>query len=133
MEVKDLHLVEEPKKVLRMNPKKFALWLFIVSIVMIFASLTSAYIVKMADGEWLIYDLPTIFWINSIIILMSSATMQWAVVSARKDNITIRPPVKLCQRQAIHTRPAGDLRSVKIFGEPDRPHPERALLSSRLL
>ncbi len=87
MEVNDLHLVEEPKKVLGMNPKKFALWLFIVSIVMIFGSLTSAYVVKMADGEWLIYDLPTIFWINSMIIMVSSAAMQWAVVSARKDNI----------------------------------------------
>ena len=39
-----------------MNAKKFALWLFIVSIVMIFASLTSAFLVRRAEGNWIIYE-----------------------------------------------------------------------------
>jgi cytochrome c oxidase subunit 3 len=34
---------EEPQQTLAMHPKKFALWLFIVSIVMIFAAMSSAY------------------------------------------------------------------------------------------
>ena len=74
------------KKTTSMNPKKFALWLFMVSVVMIFASLTSAYIVRQAEGNWYIFDLPILFYISSGVILLSSATMQWAVSEAKKDN-----------------------------------------------
>lgn len=78
---------EEPQQPLAMHPKKFAVWLFIVSIIMIFAALTSAYIVRRAEGNWLEFQLPTIFWINSAILLASSVTMHWAYVSAKKDNL----------------------------------------------
>jgi cytochrome c oxidase subunit III len=71
---------------LSMHPKKFALWLFIVSIVMIFAGLTSAYLVKQADGGWLIFELPPIFYVSSVVILLSSGTMHWAYLSAKKSN-----------------------------------------------
>ncbi len=74
------------KKSASMNPKKFALWLFMVSVVMIFASLTSAYIVRQAEGNWYIFDLPLVFYISSVIILLSSASMQWAITEAKKDN-----------------------------------------------
>lgn len=73
-------------KTLSMHPLKFALWLFIVSIVMMFAALTSAYIVRQAEGDWLIYELPTIFLINTIILLSSSVTMHIAYSAAKKDN-----------------------------------------------
>jgi cytochrome c oxidase subunit 3 len=79
-------LNEQPNNTLSMHPKKFALWLFIVSIVMIFAGLTSAYLVKQAEGGWLLFELPIIFYISSALILMSSATMHWAYISAKKDN-----------------------------------------------
>jgi cytochrome c oxidase subunit 3 len=77
------------KKTSSMNPKKFALWLFMVSVVMIFASLTSAYIVRQAEGNWYIYDLPMVFYTSSVVILLSSATMQWAMVEAKKDNFVM--------------------------------------------
>ena len=78
---------EEPQQPLAMHPKKFAVWLFIVSIIMIFAALTSAYLVRRAEGNWLEFELPAIFWINSAILLGSSVTMQWAYFSAKKDNL----------------------------------------------
>lgn len=78
---------EEPRPTLSMHPKKFLLWLFIVSIVMLFASMTSAYIVRQGEGDWLEFELPTLFWINTGVLLLSSATMHWAYVSARKDNL----------------------------------------------
>lgn len=77
--------IEEPKATLSMHPKKFALWLFIVSIVMLFAALTSAYIVKQADGNWLSFKLPEIFVINTIVIALSSLTMHLAYLAAKKD------------------------------------------------
>jgi cytochrome c oxidase subunit 3 len=71
---------------LAMNPKKFILWLFIVSIVMIFAALTSAYIVRQADGNWLEYELPQMFYVSTALIFVSSLTMHWALLSAKKNN-----------------------------------------------
>ncbi len=71
-----------------MHPQKFALWLFIVTVVMVFASLTSAYIVRQAEGNWLDFDLPSIFWISSLMIALSSVSFQWAYAEAKKDEFT---------------------------------------------
>lgn len=79
--------MDQPKKTLAMNPKKFALWLFIVSIIMIFAAMTSAYIVRRGDGNWLVVQFPPIMYINTAVIMLSSVTMQWAYFSAKKDNL----------------------------------------------
>lgn len=70
-----------------MHPKKFIVWLFIVSIVMIFASLTSAYIVKQSEGNWLIFDLPIMFVYSSVVVFVSSIAMQYAYWSAKRDNL----------------------------------------------
>jgi cytochrome c oxidase subunit 3 len=73
-------------KILSMHPLKFALWLFIVTVVMIFAALTSAYIVRQSEGNWLIFELPSIFTINTIILVASSVTMHLAYLAAKRDN-----------------------------------------------
>lgn len=83
----EFKIVEEPKKTLAMNPKKFAMWLFIGSVVMLFASLTSAYIVRQAEGNWLYFELPPILTVSTVVILLSSLTMQWAYWSAKKDKV----------------------------------------------
>jgi cytochrome c oxidase subunit 3 len=82
----EIRIVEEAKKPMSMQPKKFALWLFIVTVIMIFAALTSAYIVRQSDGNWVIFDLPNLFLITTGIILVSSATMHWTYLSVKKDN-----------------------------------------------
>ncbi|GAB2498510.1 MAG: cytochrome oxidase subunit III [Cytophagales bacterium] len=82
-ELKYVDMVEQP---ISMHPKKFALWLFMVTVVMLFAAWTSAYIVRQAEGNWLEYDLPQVFWITSGIVVLSSIALQWAYFSAKKDN-----------------------------------------------
>ena len=69
------------------HPLKFALWLIIGSIIMMFAAWTSAYIVRKEEGNWLEFDLPSVFLINTVILVLSSFTMQWANYSAKKDNL----------------------------------------------
>jgi len=59
-------------KVKRIHPKKFALWMALVSIVMFFSAFTSAYIVRKAAGNWLSFPLPIQFYISTIFILSSS-------------------------------------------------------------
>ncbi len=79
---------QAPRRPLSMNPRKFILWLFIVSISMLFAALTSAYMVRKSEGNWLNVEMPTLFWISSAIILISSLTMHLAVRSAGKDDFS---------------------------------------------
>lgn len=88
-DLKDLRIVEEAKKPLSMNPKKFALWLFIMSVIMLFGAWTSAYLVKRADAGWAEIVLPDQFWINSGIVLLSSLFMVWAYRLARHDKMEL--------------------------------------------
>jgi cytochrome c oxidase subunit 3 len=60
----------------KIHPHKFTLWVGIGSIVMMFAGLTSAYIVKRNQAGWVSYDLPNAFWYSTIVILLSSLTVQ---------------------------------------------------------
>jgi len=80
-------LPDEPQPTLSMNPKKFMMYLAIASIIMIFAAFTSGYIVRRAEGNWLTFDLPAMFNISSILIVLSSLTMHWAFLSAKKNQI----------------------------------------------
>jgi cytochrome c oxidase subunit 3 len=48
----DIKIVEEAKQPLTMNPKKFAMWLFIVTVLWFLQRLSSAYIVRQAEGNW---------------------------------------------------------------------------------
>ncbi|MBC5773769.1 cytochrome c oxidase subunit 3 [Pontibacter sp. KCTC 32443] len=71
------------------HPLKFTLWLIIISILMMFGAFTSAYIVRREEGNWLEFDLPSMFVINTVIILLSSVTMQWAYFAAKKNNLNL--------------------------------------------
>jgi cytochrome c oxidase subunit 3 len=59
----------------RIHPHKFTLWVGIGSIVMMFAGLTSAYIVKRNLANWITFDIPTIFWYSTVVIILSSLTI----------------------------------------------------------
>lgn len=72
----------------RVNPLKFMLWLLIVSIIMMFAAFTSAYIVRREEGNWLEFELPSVLLVNTILLVLSSIFLQWAYVSAKRDSLT---------------------------------------------
>ena len=70
----------------RKKTAKALLWIGIVSIVMLFAGLTSAYIVRADTGNWLRFDLPDIFFASTAVIITSSITLYLSVLSAKKNN-----------------------------------------------
>lgn len=74
-------------KLKSVNAKKFALWLFIVSICMLFAGLTSAYIVKKSDGRWLQFDMPDMFLYSTLVLVLSSVAMHWTYLKARDNSL----------------------------------------------
>ncbi len=63
--------MEQRKKI---HPHKFTLWVGIGSLVMMFAGLTSAYIVKRNQANWQTFDLPVLFWYSTAAIIVSSVT-----------------------------------------------------------
>ncbi|MCE2847240.1 MAG: cytochrome c oxidase subunit 3 [Sphingobacteriales bacterium] len=65
---------------------RILLWLGIASIVMLFAGLTSGYIVRQAEGNWKHFELPVAFTVSTIVILVSSLSMHAALLSARKND-----------------------------------------------
>jgi cytochrome c oxidase subunit 3 len=65
----------------RIHPHKFILWIAIASIVMMFAGLTSAFIVKSNLVGWKNIVMPKIFGFSTAAIVLSSLTVQMAVRS----------------------------------------------------
>lgn len=85
----DIAVTNETRPVGRnkIHPHKFALWVACASIVMLFTAFTSAYIVRQAAGNWLEFRLPSLFFVSTGVILLSSATLQasyWSFKKGRK-------------------------------------------------
>lgn len=68
----DLIMTSQQKKI---HPHKFTLWVAICSLIMMFAGLTSAYIIRRNQANWLTIDIPVIFYYSTAIIILSSVTM----------------------------------------------------------
>jgi len=73
----------------RLNPRKFNVWLLIVGSVMLFAGLTSAFIVRKAEGNWNEFELPPQFFYSVLAAVAGSITMFMAYRAAKNDNIRL--------------------------------------------
>ena len=51
------------------------LWVSMISMVMFFAGLTSAYVISMKRDDWVSFDLPDAFFISTVLIVASSITL----------------------------------------------------------
>lgn len=71
----------------RLHPLKFTLWVAIASILMMFAGLTSAYIVKSNFTGWRAMTVPGIFWISTIVIILSSVSMHFALRAFKRNEM----------------------------------------------
>ncbi len=79
--------IEEQGQI-RNKTAKPLLWVAMAGMTMIFGSLTSAYIVRQADSDWLAFELPSVYYISTAIIILSSITLFFADYAAKKDNQT---------------------------------------------
>ena len=71
--------------VIKNRPLKQLLWVGIAAIAMFFAGLTSAYIVRKAEGNWTEFVLPDWFWYSAITIVISSVVLILAKQKIKKD------------------------------------------------
>lgn len=66
---------------------KMMLWFAMISIVMVFAGLTSAYVVSKSRPDWLKdFTLPSAFIASTVVMLLSSVTFHLAKKAIQKDN-----------------------------------------------
>jgi cytochrome c oxidase subunit 3 len=71
----------------KIHPHKFTLWVAIASILMMFAGLTSAFIVKSNLVGWRDIKMPNVFWVSTAVILVSSLTIQMALRAFRQRDM----------------------------------------------
>ena len=76
----------EEKLELTRKAKRGLLWFGIISILMLFAGLTSAYMVRQGEGKWVQFALPNLFIVSTVLIVLSSISLQWGVASIKKNN-----------------------------------------------
>jgi cytochrome c oxidase subunit III len=72
----------------KIHPHKFALWVGIGSIIMMFAGLTSAYIVKSGQPAWQNVQTPMLFWVSTAVLLISSVVLQAALRSFKQREMS---------------------------------------------
>jgi cytochrome c oxidase subunit 3 len=62
------------------SPKRYytGMALGIVSILMFFMALASAFLVRRGSGDWVPIHIPALIWINTAVLLISSATLEMA-------------------------------------------------------
>ena len=66
---------------------KTMLWVGMISMFMMFAGLTSAYIVSKSRPDWLVdFELPFAFALSTIVMVLSSFTYHFALAAIRKDD-----------------------------------------------
>lgn len=63
---------------LREDQLKLALWMFLATVTMLFAAFTSAYIVRRSGTDWRHMALPSILWLNTLVLGMSSVAVEFA-------------------------------------------------------
>jgi cytochrome c oxidase subunit 3 len=65
---------------------KLGMWVGIAGIVMVFAALTSALVVRSGlSGDWVAVELPPVLWLSTALLLVSSVTIEMAKRLQRRD------------------------------------------------
>lgn len=69
------------------SPARIGVWLLVAAITILFAAFTSTYLVRRGEADWRVGPLPPVLWVNTAVILLSSASMEWARVWGRRGRI----------------------------------------------
>jgi cytochrome c oxidase subunit III len=70
----------------RGEPYQFMLWLGILGSVLLFLFLMMAYTVRKSSTDWADVALPRVFWLSTVVMLLSSLTLHWANKAFRNES-----------------------------------------------
>jgi len=77
--------LEKELTVGRKKSAKPMLWVSMISMVMFFAGLTSAYVISMKRDDWVTFELPNAFYISTLLIILSSISIGMSQRFIKKD------------------------------------------------
>ena len=83
-----MDIVSNQQQQQKIHPHKFTMWVAIGSIIMMFAGLTSAFIVKSNQVGWKPLVMPKIFWVSTAALILSSITIQMALRSFKQREMS---------------------------------------------
>jgi cytochrome c oxidase subunit 3 len=66
----------EDDQSLGVDSARLALWIVLATVTMLFAGLTSAYLVREVSSDWEPIPLPPVLWVNTAVLLTTSATLE---------------------------------------------------------
>jgi cytochrome c oxidase subunit 3 len=55
---------------------QLGVWMFLATILMLFAAFTSAYVVRRSGSDWASIDLPQMLWVNTAVLIASSLALE---------------------------------------------------------
>ena len=70
---------------LREEQVRLGLWMFLGTVTMLFAAFTSAYIVRRSGSDWRHVALPSILWLNSLVLAASSLALEAARLNGERS------------------------------------------------
>ena len=73
--MKEEQTLQEELVTAKKKSAKPMLWVSMISMVMFFAGLTSAYVISMRRDDWITFDLPQAFYISTFLIVISSISL----------------------------------------------------------
>ncbi|WP_086995016.1 cytochrome c oxidase subunit 3 [Rhizobium sullae] len=72
------------EKRLAIEPARVGLGIFLAVIGALFTLLISAYFMRMAATDWWATPIPRLLWVNTAMLALSSAALEWAKLEARR-------------------------------------------------
>ncbi|CAM1373880.1 Cytochrome oxidase subunit III [Tenacibaculum litopenaei] len=80
--------LQEELSAAKRKSAKPMLWVAMISMVMFFAGLTSAYVVSMNREDWVTFELPQAFYISTVLIVFSSITLWLSQKFLKKNQLS---------------------------------------------
>lgn len=74
---------------LSLLPVQVGLWAFLAVATSLFALLVAAYHMRMDEADWTNLALPKVLWLNTAVLVIASAAMQWTLVAARRGQADV--------------------------------------------
>ena len=76
----------DPQSAQRHDLVQLGVWMFLATVVMLFAAFTSAYIVRRSASDWTPIELPRILWLNTAALVASSMALERGRSASRRGN-----------------------------------------------
>ncbi|MGH2404076.1 MAG: cytochrome c oxidase subunit 3 [bacterium] len=69
------------------HPARIGVWLLVGAVAILFGAFSVVYLSRRHAADWSVGPIPLMLWINTAVLLMSSAAMEWTRASARWDSV----------------------------------------------